>query len=455
MATGLTAELLALADSLGAASAGVAAADPFGAELQAISRANATGRAGPLGFTYDDPVLSTDLRMSFPWVERIVVITWDYLPTAMSPAQTGAIVGRFATANHYEGVSRVIEPLAAHLRSRGYQAVSLMDDSRLVDRAAAVRAGAGWSGKSTMVLAPGHGPWLLIGSVVTDAPLETTEPMKRGCGTCVACIPACPTGALGEQGLDARRCLSTWLQTPGSIPHWVRPLLGNRIYGCDDCLTSCPPGGPALDRSGGSIDELGFGDLLALSDDDLLARFDWWFVPRRDGRYLRRNLLVAAGNSSEATARASVLRHLDHPSSMIRGHAYWALAVGYRDRDMLRDRLDRETVTAAYDELVLALLSVESPDRHRGLLSADEWARGAAGIRGLALIGDPTVAETLEILVVHRGPRPAMPDIGLEIRFAPVGADIEETMVAIYDPDLIIETTQNRQKTRHRMMSRR
>ncbi|MGH8951667.1 MAG: epoxyqueuosine reductase [Acidimicrobiia bacterium] len=425
---GLTAELASLATEHGAAGFGVTGVEPFAREREALHTRIESGLAGPLRFTYDDPDLSTDVIGSFPWARSLVVVSWDYLPAARSPAKEGAVVGRFATSDHYQGVSTVTDAVAGHLRGLGHRAEILSDDNRLVDRAAAVRAGLGWSGKSTMVLAPGHGPWMLLGSVVTDVALIPGEPMRRDCGTCVACIPACPTGALGDWGLDARRCLSTWLQTAGSIPQWIRPLLGRRVYGCDDCLTACPPGKRALAGADRDPMNLPFAELLALSDADLIERFNWWYVPRRQGRFIRRNLLVAAGNSAESGAREEIERHLRHPSSMIRGHAYWAMARGFSAGKSLRAALENETVPEAHEELVLALLMVEHPEAHAEMLAADEWAR-THPVRGLALVGPHASAEGS-----------ASDDLRLLYLDSHIDdGDLEEPMVRIYDPDRTLE----------------
>jgi ferredoxin len=322
----------------------------------------------------------------------------------------------------------------------------LIDDNRLVDRAAAVRSGVGWTGRSMMTLVPGVGPWVLLGSVVTDAPLTISAPMRRGCGVCTACIPACPTAALGDWGLDARRCLSTWLQTPGSLPHWIRPRLGRRIYGCDDCLEACPPGHRAL-ADAGEPGSLPFPALLELGDEALLERFDWWYVPRRDGRYLRRNLLVAAGNSGEPEARGSIENHMRHPSSMIRSHAAWALArsLGPAAAPVLREALETETAPETGEELRLAGLMVERPEAHRELLAADEWARGQSAVRSLALVGhDPD----MELLLVGAGDRlEAPPESGGHRELKTIALSVEdlfdrtarvEDLIRVYDPDQIL-----------------
>lgn len=333
-------------------------AAPFEGPLARLEEHRANGMSGPLHFTYQDPETATDVTRSFPWARRIVVFAHGYLADSRPPGRAGPIVGRFATRDQYAPLRDIAEGVKRTLSAEGAMAEILIDDNRLVDRAAAARAGVGWLGRSTMLLTPGHGPWLLIGSVVTDAQLEPTGKMKRGCGTCVACIPACPTGAITPDGLDARLCISTWLQAPGPIPHWIRPLIERRIYGCDDCLTSCPPGHPAMEHFDHGPDDMSFTELLGLTDEELLQRFEWFYVPHRDPRFLRRNLLVAAGNSEEAEAVGPILDHFTHRSSLVRGHAYWALArsLGAQAWTPLRRRHAFETVPDAVDELERALL---------------------------------------------------------------------------------------------------
>lgn len=348
-----TNRLRELATASGASGFGVTSAEPFTSAKAKLIEHHANGMAGPLRFTYDDPETATDVSRSFPWAQSMIVVTHSY--STAKPAPTGAVVARFAATNGYEALRSITTHLAEHIRAAGRRAEALIDDNRLVDRSAAARAGVGWIGKSTMVLAPGLGPWFLIGSVVTDAPLDPTPPMVRTCGTCVACIPACPTGAITSDGLDASKCISTWLQSPGSVPRWLRPLIGRRIYGCDDCLTSCPPGKSKLEIR--SSKALAFDELLSLDDESLLERFHWWYVPRRQGRYIRRNLLVAAGNSREPAALSPIRDHLEHPSSMIRAHAVWALhrMLGAESLPELDEMRQRETVAEVLEELQFAL----------------------------------------------------------------------------------------------------
>jgi epoxyqueuosine reductase len=235
-------------------------------------------------------------------------------------------IARFATEDHYRPLREALSRVAAALSGAGFRAEVLVDDGRLVDRAAAVRAGVGWWGKSTMVLAPGAGPWLLLGSVVTDARLPAERPMVRDCGTCTACIPACPTGALDVPGrLDARRCLSAIAQSPGVIPAEFRAAMGDRVYGCDDCLEACPPGRRLLEAAAVERGRVDLVEILAADDRTLLRRFSHFYVPRRRARYLRRNALVALGNAGGPAAVPVAAGFAGHPDPLLRAHAFWAL----------------------------------------------------------------------------------------------------------------------------------
>ncbi|MBS1195854.1 MAG: hypothetical protein H6R33_574, partial [Actinobacteria bacterium] len=192
----LVAALRAAAAEAGLAAMGVAPAAPFPEVRRALEQRVATGRHGGLRFTFADPARSAAPQASFPWAESLVVAAHAYLGAAGNPGPAAAGTGRvarFATRDHYRPLRAGLAALAGVLVAAGHRAAVLCDDARLVDRAPAVRAGVGWWGKSTMVLAPGQGPWLLLGSLVTDAVLPADSPMGRDCGICAACLPACPT----------------------------------------------------------------------------------------------------------------------------------------------------------------------------------------------------------------------------------------------------------------------
>ncbi|HEY6149901.1 MAG TPA: tRNA epoxyqueuosine(34) reductase QueG, partial [Gaiellaceae bacterium] len=207
----------------------------------------------------------------------------------------------------------------------------LVDANQHVDREAAARSGVGFYGKNTMLITRRFGSWVVLGTLVTQAELEPTPPLDADCGSCTLCIEACPTGALDEPGvLDANRCLSYWTQSGSSIPEPYREELGDQVYGCDICQDVCPWNrGIEKRRVGlalppGAEPHVSLVDWLEASDDDLAERYDRLFVPRNDPRYLRRNALVALGNTGgdESVAR----RHAEGDDELLREHAEWALA---------------------------------------------------------------------------------------------------------------------------------
>lgn len=308
---------------------GVCGVEPFSEVLAEMDRRRAGGESGRLRFTYADPVVATDVRRSFPWAVRLVVGATTYLPGAGnpgSPRSNHGRVARFATADHYESLRQSLGAVGDVLRDAGHRAEVLIDDGRLVDRAAAVRAGIAWWGKSTMALTPKYGPWTLLGSVVTDAELPTTPAMQRDCGTCVACIPACPTGALDQTGtLDATLCISYWAQMPGVIPIPIREAWGDRLYGCDSCLDACPPGGRWSALATGRGLRIDLLELLAASDEALRTRFGHFYIPRNDPDYLRRNALVALGHCGNVESVPLIAGYLRSRRPMLRAHAAWSL----------------------------------------------------------------------------------------------------------------------------------
>ena len=245
-------------------------------------------------------------------------------------------MARYSWVDHYEPLRAALGAIADRLRADGWATRVLVDDNALVDRAAAHRAGLGWFGRNTNLLLSGAGSWFVLGSVVTDAPLPRGRPVADGCGPCRRCIPACPTGALSEDGaLDARRCLAWLVQAPGVFPLEHRQALGDRIYGCDACQEVCPanrraartdPPAPAEPEATPVIDAVG---ILEASDAQLLAHWGRWYIAERDPRYLRRNALIVIGNGADADHPrvVGVLRNALRASDpLIRAHAVWAAA---------------------------------------------------------------------------------------------------------------------------------
>lgn len=303
------------------------------------------GLGDTMAFTYRNPARSTDPSRVLAGARSMVVAAWRY-PAASPVAPPGphARVAHYATTDHYAALRCALERVAGVLKEHGWRTVVLSDDNSVVDREAAFRAGLGWYGKNANILLPEQGSWFVLGSVVTDAPLDRTgAPVPDGCGTCRRCLDGCPTAAIVAPGVvDARRCLSWLLQRPGEFPVEHRVALGDRIYGCDDCQEVCPPNrrghdprGP--DASGSDGRWLDVRALLELDDAALLERCDAWYIPDRDVSTVRRNLLIVLGNTARpGDVRAE--RLLDDAASgadpVLASHAAWARAqVARRGRD--------------------------------------------------------------------------------------------------------------------------
>ncbi len=209
----------------------------------------------------------------------------------------------------------------------------LVDANQHVDREGAVRAGIGFYGKNTMLITRRHGSWVVLGTLVTQVEIEATPQLELDCGSCRLCIDACPTGALDEPGtLDATRCLSYWTQAPEPIPDQYRSELGDSVYGCDICQDVCPWNrGIEGRRAQGPVPEgaephVSLVDWLEASDDDLRCRYDRLYFPKNDPRYLRRNALVALGNTGRPEHRPLLERYVESADDLLREHAAWALA---------------------------------------------------------------------------------------------------------------------------------
>lgn len=325
----LASRLKELGKQAGLDRVGITTTDPFPTVQASLQARRQRGYSARMGFTFSNPERSADPGHSFGWANRLVVAGRSYLPEAGNPGPSAAGTGRiarFSTQDWYQPLRQGLEKMANQLASWGFRAEVVHDDSRLVDRAAAVRAGIGWWGKNTMVLSPGLGPWMLLGSVVTDAVLPVDQPMRRTCGTCIACLPACPTDALIAPGvLDAGRCLSYLLQAPGDIPREFRPLVEDRVYGCDDCLEACPPGKSLMQSSSKRAGRVELEEMLRSDDRSLLDEFARFYIPRRDPDYLRRNALVALGNGRLGSSLPVLREYSQHSRAMLRRHAVWGV----------------------------------------------------------------------------------------------------------------------------------
>jgi len=378
------AELVALGRAHGLDAVGVAPAEPFATTRHHLERRRAAGYHGGMSFTYRRPERSCDPGMALRDARALVVAARGYrraappavhgdpcgsaADSAVSPAGR---VARYAWADHYGPLRTALTAVARRITADGWRARVVADDNALVDREAAYRAGLGWYGKNANLLLPGEGSWFVLGSIVTDAPLEATrDRVDDGCGTCTRCLEGCPTGAIVAPGVvDARRCLAWLLQVEGPFPREHRVALGNRIYGCDDCQEVCPPNRrvhrtrPSTEAEPDAQPAVDLVDLLAAPDHELLARHGRWYIPRREARYLRRNALVVLGNVGDGTdprVVAALRGALRSDDGLVRSHAVWASRRVGRDDLLTGEGLDLD---ADPDPLVRAELTAPVEQR--------------------------------------------------------------------------------------------
>lgn len=345
-------ELHRVGVAAGLVAVGVTGTEPFTDARRVLEERRAAGLHGGMQFTYRNPARSTEPERLLPGARSLVVGAHPYPggPVEAAPDDGGPAgrVARYAVADHYDALRTALGAMAAVLHAAGHRTRVVADDNALVDRAAAHRAGLGWFGHNANLLVPGHGSWVVLGAVVTDAELTPSTPVPDGCGPCRRCLDGCPTGAIVAPGVvDARRCLAWVVQAEGSIPEHLRVALGDRVYGCDDCQEVCPPsargpeGRTEVPASGARIPLL---SLLTDADADLLARHGRWYIPRRDPRYLRRNALVALGNVADPDDPV-VVTEIDRLATgtdpLLAEHAHWAL--GRLAERRAEGRVERES----------------------------------------------------------------------------------------------------------------
>jgi epoxyqueuosine reductase len=315
-----------LAEELGIDVVGVTRAEPYVETERHIRDRRARGLFADMKFTMAQPEVSCHPETLLPGARTVVsAALCYYAPEPDLPAGHGRLP-RYTRRDAYAELRGKLEQLGERL---GGTYRVLVDANHHVDREAAARSGVGFYGKNTMLITRRHGSWVVLGTLVTDVELEPTPPLGVDCGECTLCIDACPTDALDVPGtLDATRCLSYWSQAPAPIPVEYREPMGAHVYGCDICQDVCP-WNRGVEKRRAEADpgeaHVSLVEWLTLDPDELRRRYDRLYVPRNDGRWLRRNALVAAGNvGGEAEAR-TVAAFVDDEDEVLREHARWAL----------------------------------------------------------------------------------------------------------------------------------
>ena len=325
------AELNRVADELGLDVVGAAPVAPYEETERHIRDRRARGLFADMRFTMARPEVSCHPETLLEEARTVVsAALCYYAPEPQRPPGHGRLP-RYTWTDRYAELRGKLDQLGRRLGG-AYRV--LVDENQHVDREAAARSGVGFYGKNTMLITRRFGSWVVLGTLVTDVEVEPTPPLATDCGSCTLCVDACPTGALDDPGtLDATKCLSYWTQSSSPFPEHYRDALGAQVYGCDICQDVCPWNrGIEKRRDGealppGADPHPSLVEWLSVDPEALARRYDRLFVPRNDGRHLRRNALVALGNVGDSADLLLAERiAADDPDPDLREHAEWAAA---------------------------------------------------------------------------------------------------------------------------------
>ncbi|RWC86345.1 MAG: tRNA epoxyqueuosine(34) reductase QueG [Mesorhizobium sp.] len=300
----------------------------------------ADGFHGSMGWIAETIARRSEPSTLWPDVRSIVVLAMNYGPDhdprdLLSKRDRGAISVYAKNRDYHEVMKGRLKEIAGKIVARAGGDVKIfVDTAPVMEKPLAEAAGLGWQGKHTNLVSREHGSWLFLGTIFTTAELAPDEAQIDHCGSCRACLDACPTDAFpAPYRLDARRCISyLTIENKGPIPHEFREAVGNRIYGCDDCLAACPwnkfasAASEAKLAARDDLREPALADLLALDDAAFRAFFSGSPIKRIGRDRFVRNVLIAAGNSGNAALAGIVRDLLGDASPLARGAAIWALA---------------------------------------------------------------------------------------------------------------------------------
>jgi epoxyqueuosine reductase len=281
-----------------------------------------------------------DPQVLWPDVRSVIMLGMNYGPDTdplaiLRERERGAI-SVYAQGDDYHDIIKLrLKAIARWLvANAGGDVKVFVDTAAVMEKPLGARAGLGWQGKHTNLVSRQHGSWLFLGAIFTTLDLETDETEIDHCGSCRACLDACPTAAFpAPYRLDARRCISyLTIEHKGPIPPELRPMMGNRIYGCDDCLAVCPwnkfaqAGREAKLSARDALRAPKLAELTRLDDAAFRALFSKSPVKRVGRDRFVRNVLIAIGNSGDVSLAREAERLLDDASPLVRGAAVWALA---------------------------------------------------------------------------------------------------------------------------------
>ncbi len=347
--TALTADIQTWGRELGFGEIGVADTELSVEEARLLAWLGA-GRHGEMDYMARHGTRRARPAELVPGTLRVISARLDYLPSRARDSEAvladgrKAYISRYALGRDYHKVLRErLQRLAERIRNAvgDFSYRVFTDSAPVLEVALAAKAGLGWRGKHTLLLTREAGSYFFLGEIYTDLPLSTTDAVTPHCGSCRACLDACPTGAIvAPYELDARRCISyLTIELRGSIPEDLRPLIGNRVYGCDDCQLVCP-----WNKYAQSSEDADFAVRNGLDDSALVTLFAWSaaeFDTRLRGSAIRRigyerwlrNIAVGLGNAGyDQACVAALSARRDDSSPLVREHVAWALAEQERKR---------------------------------------------------------------------------------------------------------------------------
>jgi epoxyqueuosine reductase len=333
-------ELAREAAALGFDCFGVTGADAIPKALERLTQFLADGAHGTMDWLANNPARRADPRVMWRETRSIIMLGVNYGPdddplAVLGQRGRGAISVYARGDDYHDLIKSRLKTLACWLIARGGGDVKVfVDTAAVMEKPLAEAAGIGWQGKHTNLVSRGFGSWLFLGAIFSTLDLPRDEAEIDHCGSCRACLDSCPTDAFpAPYRLDARRCISyLTIEHKGPIPRELRGKIGNRIYGCDDCLAVCPwnkfaqAGHETKLAAREQLRAPNLADLARLDDENFRALFTKSPVKRIGRERFVRNVLIAIGNSGDAKLAQDAQRLLDDESPLVRGAAVWALS---------------------------------------------------------------------------------------------------------------------------------